>query len=228
MTDFLHVSTKAWTKSSIVCIVTIRCRWFQRIYKSSHIVVCFLKKGVCQHEKIETNPICNFDSNIAFIYYWWNAGTASSTAFRLVITNHSGYIGLWRCIDNRTSAEIFSTRSEILRSFYVAIFQSKRAGCLLESISITKIHIAFRKGRNNLSNKSTRFIITVSVFDGNPWKSRNCISKGQLSNALYDICSQSRLRTRCSRYSCLIKYERSIQLRLLSMVQWLCQIHWKR
>lgn len=88
-------------------------------------MVCFLKKGVCQHEKIETNPICNFDSNIAFIYYWWNAGTASSTAFRLVITNHSGYIGLWRCIDNRTSAEIFSTRSEILRSFYVAIFQSK-------------------------------------------------------------------------------------------------------
>ena len=34
-------------------------------------MVCFLKKGVCQHEKIETNPICNFDSNIAFIYYWW-------------------------------------------------------------------------------------------------------------------------------------------------------------
>ena len=33
---------------------------------------------------------------------------------------------------------------------------------------IPKIHIAFRKGRNNLSNKSTRFIITVSVFDGNP------------------------------------------------------------
>ena len=56
----------------------------------------------------------------------------------------------------------------MLRSFYVAIFQSKRAGCLLESISIPKIHIAFRKGRNNLSNKSTRFIITVSVFDGNP------------------------------------------------------------
>lgn len=70
-------------------------------------MVCFLKKGVCQHEKIETNPICNCDSNIAFIYYWWNAGTASSTAFRLVITNRSGYIGLWRCIDNRTSAEIF-------------------------------------------------------------------------------------------------------------------------
>lgn len=33
----------------------------------------------------------------------------------------------------------------MLRSFYVAIFQSKRAGCLLESISIPKIHIAFRK-----------------------------------------------------------------------------------
>ena len=46
-------------------------------------MVCFLKKGVCQHEKIETNPICNCDSNIVFIYYWWNAGTASSTAFRL-------------------------------------------------------------------------------------------------------------------------------------------------
>ena len=76
-------------------------------HKSSRIIVCFLKKGVCQHEKIEANPICNCDSNIAFIYYWWNAGTASSTAFRLVITNHSGYIGLRRCIDNRTSAEIF-------------------------------------------------------------------------------------------------------------------------
>ena len=73
-------------------------------HKSSRIIVCFLKKGVCQHEKIEANPICNCDSNIAFIYYWWNAGTASSTAFRLVITNHSGYIGLRRCIDIRTSA----------------------------------------------------------------------------------------------------------------------------
>ena len=46
-------------------------------------MVCFLKKGVCQHEKIETNPICNFDSNIAFIYYWWNAGTASSIGLLL-------------------------------------------------------------------------------------------------------------------------------------------------
>lgn len=53
VTDFLHVSTKAWTKSSIICIVTIRCRWFQRIYKSSHIMVCFLKKGVCQHKKLK-------------------------------------------------------------------------------------------------------------------------------------------------------------------------------
>ena len=51
---------------------------------------------MCQHEKIETNPICNCDSNIAFIYYWWNAGTASSTAFRLVITNRSGYISQYQ------------------------------------------------------------------------------------------------------------------------------------
>ena len=118
----------------------------------------------------------------------------------------------------------------MLRSFYVAIFQSKRAGCLLESISIPKIHIAFRKGRNSLSNKSTRFIITVSVFNGNPWKSRNCISKNQLSNALHNIRSQSWLRTCCSRYPCLIEYAHSVQLRLQSIIQWLYAIEllpWK-
>ena len=32
----------------------------------------------------------------------------------------------------------------------------------------TKNTHRFRKGRNNLSNKSTRFIITVSVFNGEP------------------------------------------------------------
>ena len=93
----------------------------------------------------------------------------------------------------------------MLRSFYVAIFQSKRAGCLLESISIPKIHITFRKSRNNLSNKSTRFIIAIVVFNGNSWKIWNRISKGQLSNNLHNIRSQSWLRTCCSRYHCLIK-----------------------
>ena len=88
-------------------------------------MVCFLKKGVCQYEKIETNPICNCDSNIAIIYYWWNAGTASSTAFRLVITNHSGYIGLWRCIDNRTSAEIFRQEVRFLGVSMLPFFNQK-------------------------------------------------------------------------------------------------------
>ena len=88
-------------------------------------MVCFLKKGVCQHEKIETDPICNCDSNIAFIYYWWNAGTASSTAFRLVITNHSGYIGLRRCIDNRTSAEIFRQEVRCLGVSMLPFFNQK-------------------------------------------------------------------------------------------------------
>ena len=88
-------------------------------------MVCFLKKGVCQHEKIETDPICNCDSNIAFIYYWWNAGTASSTAFRLVITNHSGYISLWRCIDNRTSAEIFRQEVRFLGVSMLPFFNQK-------------------------------------------------------------------------------------------------------
>lgn len=88
-------------------------------------MVCFLKKGVCQHEKIEANPICNCDSNIAFIYYWWNAGTASSTAFRLVITNHSGYIGLRRCIDNRTSAEIFRQEVRCLGVSMLPFFNQK-------------------------------------------------------------------------------------------------------
>ena len=111
-------------------------------------MVCFLKKGVCQHEKTEANPICNCDSNIAFIYYWWNAGTASSTAFRLVITNHSGYIGLWRCIDNRTSAEIFSTRSEILRSFSNQS-QYQKYTSLLE-----KAGIAYRTKARDLSSPS--------------------------------------------------------------------------
>lgn len=95
------------------------------MYKSSRIIVCFLKKGVCQHEKIEANPICNCDSNIAFIYYWWNAGTASSTAFRLVITNHSGYIGLRRCIDNRTSAEIFRQEVRCLGVSMLPFFNQK-------------------------------------------------------------------------------------------------------
>ena len=88
-------------------------------------MVCFLKKGVCQHEKIETNPICNCDSNIAIIYYWWNAGTASSTAFRLVITNHSGYIGLRRCIDNLTSAEIFRQEVRCLGVSMLPFFNQK-------------------------------------------------------------------------------------------------------
>ena len=88
-------------------------------------MVCFLKKGVCQHKKIETNPICNCDSNIVFIYYWWNAGTASSTAFRLVITNHSGYIGLRRCIDNRTSAEIFRQEVRCLGVSMLPFFNQK-------------------------------------------------------------------------------------------------------
>lgn len=80
---------------------------------------------MCQHEKIEANPICNCDSNIAFIYYWWNAGTASSTAFRLVITNHSGYIGLRRCIDNRTSAEIFRQEVRCLGVSMLPFFNQK-------------------------------------------------------------------------------------------------------
>lgn len=57
-------------------------------------MVCFLTKGACQHEKFETNPICNCDSHITFAYYWWNGRAASSTAFRLVITDRSDYIGL--------------------------------------------------------------------------------------------------------------------------------------
>ena len=145
---------------------------------------------MCQHEKIETNPICNCDSNIAFIYYWWNAGTASSTAFRLVITNRSGYISLWRCIDNRTSAEIFRQEVRCLGVSMLPFFNQKELVVCSNQSQYQKYTSLLEKA-------------------GIPYR----------TNALHNIRSQSRLRTCCSRYSCLIKYERSIQLRLLSMVQ---------
>ena len=180
---------------------------------------------MCQHEKIEANPICNCDSNIAFIYYWWNAGTASSTAFRLVITNHSGYIDLRRCIDNRTSAEIFRQEVRCLGVSMLPFFNQKElVVCSNQSqyqkytSLLEKAGIAYRTKARDLSSPS--------LFSmGTRERAGTAFQKGQLSNALYDICSQSRLRTCCSRYSCLIKYEHSIQLRLLFMVQCLCQIY---
>ena len=111
----------------------------------------------------------------------------------------------------------------MLRSFYVAIFQSKRAGCLLESISIPKIHIALEKAGITYRTKA-RDLSSPSLFSmGTRERAGTAFQKVNYQNALYDICSQSRLRTCCSRYSCLIKYEHSIQLRLLFMVQCLCQ-----
>ena len=98
---------------------------------------------MCQHEKIEANPICNCDSNIAFIYYWWNAGTASSTAFRLVITNHSGYIGLRRCIDNRTSAEIFRKEVRCLGVSMLPLRTRERAGTAFQKVNYQTLYTIY-------------------------------------------------------------------------------------
>ena len=57
-------------------------------------MVCFLKKGVCQYEKIETNPICNCDSNIAIIYYWWNFVLSSQTILVILVCGGALIIGL--------------------------------------------------------------------------------------------------------------------------------------
>ena len=112
-------------------------------------------------ELSDSNPICNCDSNIVFIYYWWNAGTASSTAFRLVITNHSGYIGLRRCIDNRTSAEIFRQEVRCLGVSMLPFFNQKelvvcsnQSQCQKYTSLLEKAGIAYRTKARDLSSPS--------------------------------------------------------------------------
>ena len=143
-------------------------------------MVCFLKKGVCQYEKIETNPICNCDSNIAIIYYWWNAGTASSTAFRLVITNHSGYISLWRCIDNRTSAEIFRQEVRFLGVSMLPFFNQKElVVCSNQSqyqkytSLLEKAGITYRTKARDLSSPSL-FSMGTRERSGTAFQKVNC------------------------------------------------------
>ncbi|WP_162789045.1 hypothetical protein [Faecalibacterium prausnitzii] len=116
---------------------------------------------MCQHEKIEANPICNCDSNIAFIYYWWNGWDCFLNRFSSC--HHKPFWLYWsaRCIDNRTSAEIFRQEVRCLGVSMLPFFNQKElVVCSNQSqyqkytSLLEKAGIAYRTKARDLSSPS--------------------------------------------------------------------------
>ena len=74
-----------------------KMQMIQCIYKSSRIIVCFLKKGVCQHEKIESKSYLQFVILILLLFII--GGMLGLLLNRFRLCHHKAISGYYWCPD---------------------------------------------------------------------------------------------------------------------------------